>query len=124
VQPLALKILLVEDDESHALLSQLLLQRLGFIVQVCTNGFEAEQVFQAAPESFYIVASDYSMDRMDGLELARRVLAINPGVRFLLLTGYDHPDMLREAKKIGVRQVSLKPISVEEFDDIIKSMDL
>jgi CheY-like chemotaxis protein len=117
-------ILLVDDDEAHALLSQLLLQRLGYTIQVCSDGFEAEAIYRSAPESFYFVATDYTMDRMDGLELARRILAINPKAVILLLTGYDHPDVLREARNIGVRGVSLKPISTEEFDDIIKSMDL
>ena len=118
------KVLLVDDDEAHVLLSQLLLQRLGYAVQVCMDGFEAEQVFRAAPDDFYFVATDFTMDRMDGLELARRIIAIQPQAAVVMLTGYDHPDILRAAREIGVRAVSLKPISTEEFDDIIKSMQL
>jgi CheY-like chemotaxis protein len=117
-------VLLVDDDEAHALLSQLLLQRLGYAVHVFSDGFEAEQAYRAAPESYYFIATDYTMDRMDGLELARRLISINPEAQILLLTGYDHPDIVREARKVGVRSVSLKPISTEEFDDIIRGMDL
>jgi len=121
---MARKVLLVDDDDNHILLSTLLLQRLGYDAVACSDGIEAEEVFRADSDAFYFVATDYTMNRIDGLELARRLLAINPRVAILLLTGYDHPEIIRVAREIGIRSVSLKPISADEFDEIIRGMGL
>ena len=121
---MAFKILLVDDDEAHAILSRLLLERLHYQVTTCSDGNQALEIFSETPEAFYFVATDYTMEPMDGLTLARKLREINPAVAILLLTGYDHPEILAEARRAGVRAVSLKPSSVEEFADVIQSMRL
>jgi CheY-like chemotaxis protein len=118
------KILLVDDDESNAFLSQIILERLRYFVQTCRDGQEALKVFRSAPDSYHFVATDYSMNSMDGLELARQLLEINPQVPILLLTGFDHPAILHKAKEIGIRKVSLKPSTEAEFKDIIQDSGL
>ena len=118
------KVLLVDDDESHSILSRLLLERMHYEVTVCSSGDQALRIFTATPEEFYFVATDYTMEPMDGLSLARKLREVNPSVVILLLTGYDHPEILAEARQAGVRAVSLKPSSVDEFEDVIESMHL
>jgi CheY-like chemotaxis protein len=118
------RILLVDDDESNALLSRFILEKMGYSVQVCQDGEESLNVFRAAPDAYYFVASDYAMDPMNGLDLARKILEINPKIPVLLLTGYDHPQLIREAKEAGVRAVSLKPSSADEFRELIQRIGL
>jgi CheY-like chemotaxis protein len=112
-------VLLVEDEEGQALLSRLLLERLGYRVQVATNGLEALEIFKTSPVPFRFVITDLTMEKMDGLELARCLLALDPTIPILVCTGLDEPHIQREARQIGIRQVSLKPVSVQELEDLL-----
>ncbi len=111
--------LIVDDDEAQALLSQLLLERLGYEVTTCDNATQALQYYQNGKHDFSFVASDYTMVPIDGLELARNILELSPSAVFLLITGYDHPALLRAAREIGIREVSTKPTSVDEFAELL-----
>jgi CheY-like chemotaxis protein len=111
--------LIVDDDEAQALLSQLLLERLGYEVTICDTAAKALQYYQNGRDDFSFIASDYTMAPMDGLELARNILQLAPSAVFLLITGYDHPALLRAAREIGVREVCIKPTTVDEFAELL-----
>lgn len=51
----------------------------------------------------------------DGLQIARRLLSKHPGLRIVMLTGYDLPVYRHEARKIGVSGFLDKSISPEEL---------
>jgi CheY-like chemotaxis protein len=111
--------LIVDDDETQALLSQLLLERLGYEVTICDTAVKALQYYQNGRDDFSFIASDYTMTPMDGLELARNILQLAPSAVFLLITGNDHPAVLHAAREIGIREVSIKPTSVDEFAKLL-----
>jgi len=117
-------VLLVEDDESHALLASLLLERLGFKVQVCDNGQDAVQIYKGNPNAFNFVMTDYTMMPLNGLDTARRLLEIDPAAVILLCTGRDDPALIREARSAGVRAAALKPSNREEMEDLLVSAGL
>jgi DNA-binding NtrC family response regulator len=111
--------LIIDDDEIQALLSKILLERLGYVVVTCNKPDEAIRIIQDPQQSFQFVACDYSMAPINGLELSRSILRIAPSTVLFLITGYDHPELLREAREIGIREVCLKPTTVDEFTDIL-----
>jgi DNA-binding NtrC family response regulator len=118
------KVLLVDDDEGNALLSLIILERLGYQVQVCYNGKDAAAVYRESSQDFLFVVSDYSMSPINGLELAKWLLEINPRAVILVITGYDHPALMREAECIGVHLVSPKPSTMEEFVEMLQQAGL
>ena len=118
------KILLVEDDEAHALLADLLLERLGFKVQIVNNGEEAIGIFQAFPDSYEFVITDYTMEPLNGMDTARRMLEIKPSAAILLCTGRDDAALINEAKSAGVRKTALKPSTRAEMEDLLASAGL
>jgi DNA-binding NtrC family response regulator len=118
------KVLLVDDDESQSLLERLLLERLGYQVQVCDSGDEALSLFSAAPLEYAFVMTDYTMVPMDGLEMAQKIIAIEAQANVLLCTGRDDAELIRQAKQVGVRAVALKPVNREEMLDLLESAGL
>lgn len=114
-------VLLIEDDESHALLTTLLLERLGYRVQTCDNGDEAIRLFGDHPDEFDFVITDYTMLPLDGLQVSRRLLEIKPSACIILCTGRDDSAILREASRLGVKKVALKPTNREEMEEVLES---
>jgi len=90
--------------------STALLARLGFHPTALTSSDDAWNAFNRAPDDFDLVITDLTMPRMTGIELARRILRVRPGLPILLTSGYPgqlNDDSLRE---LGVRGLLLKPV--------------
>ncbi|MBC8041539.1 MAG: response regulator, partial [Opitutaceae bacterium] len=65
------RILLVEDNPTNRKLATIMLQRLGYDVDIATNGHEAlDQVFS---HSYHAVLMDCEMPELDGFEATRRI---------------------------------------------------
>ncbi len=78
-------------DDERALVNVL---RKGFtnhgipVVFVAFDGDEAVHLFEKAEIKPDVIVMDYSMPRLDGVEAARQILAIAPGVKIIFLSGY------------------------------------
>ena len=79
-------ILLVDDNRDGLLVRRALLEEIGCCVQIAVNGEEGLKLFQAG--KFDVVVTDYRMPRMDGGELIRRIRALDPKARIILLSGF------------------------------------
>ena len=113
-------ILYVDDEEALVFLVTRVLQRAGHKVSGFTTPTDALDAIRLHPESYDLVVSDMSMPGMSGLELARKVLAIRPGVPFIITTGFFRAEDYQVARDIGVRQLILKPNTVDELSSAIQ----
>jgi len=73
---------------------RLLLEELGYGVQIAEGGEEALELLSGG--SIDVVVTDYRMPGMDGSELIRRIRALNPDARIILLSGFVEPLGLTE----------------------------
>ena len=85
------RVLFVDDEESMVFLMERWLERLGYKVKGCTVPQKALEMFRSRPHDFDIVMSDLSMPEMSGVELAREILQIRPGMPILITSGYVAP---------------------------------
>lgn len=83
-------VLFVDDHEVLARLSCEILETQGYRAVSAFNGRDALEKFQR--EHFDILVTDFRMEGMDGLELARQVHANRPDVPVIIVTGYGHID--------------------------------
>ncbi len=114
-------IMLVDDDDAVRKIGGSLLERLGFVPATFSRAAEALEAFRRAPAGFAAVVSDLTMPEMTGLELARQVLALRPGVPIILTTGYLHGETQQKARESGVRCVISKPFEVQELTAQIRA---
>lgn len=117
-------VLLVEDEETILVPMTRMLQLMGFEVRPFRDGFTALEFVRAGPGALAFAITDLSLPRMDGLELARRLLEINPEMPVLLYTGFSSPGVMEEAGRVGVRDVLLKPLSMRQLKDRFRHLGL
>src|SRR5205823_5405 len=79
-------ILFVDDHEVLARLSCEILEMQGYRAVSAYNGTEALKKFDE--EDFDILVTDFRMDGMNGVELAKKVHEKNPDVPVIIVTGY------------------------------------
>ncbi|MBU2630524.1 MAG: PAS domain S-box protein, partial [Proteobacteria bacterium] len=81
------RILLVDDEESVAIIEKQILERLGYQVASFINSVEALDAFRAAPDKFDLIITDMAMPIMPGDKLSAALIGIRPDIPILLCTG-------------------------------------
>jgi DNA-binding NarL/FixJ family response regulator len=95
------RVLIADDFQDVRMLLRVQLQRTGRfdVVAEAANGEEAvELATQLQPD---VVLLDMSMPRMDGLQALPLIREAVPGVRVLVLSGFDEGTMAQKALDLG-----------------------
>ena len=83
-------VLFVDDHEVLARLSCEILESQGYRAVCAYNAHDALEKFKR--EKFDILVTDFRMEGMNGLELARQIHATEPNIPVIIVTGYGHID--------------------------------
>jgi two-component system response regulator YesN len=90
------------------------------VVGEATDGQSALALIEALRPD--IVFTDIRMPVIDGLQLIARVRETNPGLHFVIISGYDEFEYARQAMKLNVSDYLLKPVRQEEIDEIVQKL--
>jgi PAS domain S-box-containing protein len=106
-------ILLVEDERAVRSMTERFLRSLGYTVVVASDGAHAIRLLQTTHDPIHLLISDVVMPRMNGLELAERVVARSPATNVLFVSGYPS-DVLAQRGFLD-REISLlaKPFTFD-----------
>ena len=96
------------------------LERLGYRVDGYTDPCQALQAFQANPAAYQAVVTDLSMPTMSGIDPARDVLLANPNLPVVMTSGYVRQKDRDAVAAVGVRELLLKPNTVEELGAVLR----
>lgn len=114
------RILFVDDEESVVHFGESFLPRLGYHAVFCQNAREAIKTFEQDPGAFDLVITDQVMPKMTGLELAEILHAARPELPIILFTGFSEHVTERQARKVGVRELVLKPVIPIQLAKVIR----
>ena len=109
------QLLYVDDEELLVELVTRTLERLGYRVSGFVDAELALAAFRARPQHFDVVVTDLSMPRMSGFDLAEALQAIRPEVPIVMTTGYVKREDQERAVRMGLRDLILKPDTIEEL---------
>ena len=82
------RVLYVDDEKALATTVARMLESLGYHVTVCHSGDEAIARVREKPQSFDVVLTDLSMPGLSGIDVARELMRLRPGLPVILTSGY------------------------------------
>jgi len=108
-------VLFIDDDLALVEAGAEILGRLGYRVSCFTQAADALAALMAAPDAFELVITDYNLQGASGIELARDMLAVRPGLPIVLVSGLASAELKAEAAAAGLRELLPKPHSVADL---------
>jgi PAS domain S-box-containing protein len=116
------RIILVDDDKELAQMNKTVLESLGYKVTALTSSAETLDTFQKDPDGFDLVLTDMTMPNITGSELSERILAIRPDIPIILCTGYSGLINEEKAKKLGIREYVMKPVTMKSLAKVVRKV--
>jgi len=114
----ALKVLIIEDDPDVALGCEQALQLEGIAAECVAS---AEQARRRLGRDFRgVVVSDIRLPKMDGMSFLREILAIDPELPVVLITGHGDVSMAVQAMKDGAQDFIQKPFAPEYLVEVVR----
>ena len=113
------RILLVDDEASIIFMEKKMLERMGYHVTAINSSLEALNRFKETPYKYDVIITDYTMPEMNGVQLAQAIMAVRPDIPVLLFTGYSEQITSETVKKIGIRELVMKPVYQSQLSLIL-----
>ncbi len=111
-------VLVVDDEEVFCDLFRNLLTEHGHVVYIAHNGSEALTLFQQQRPQFTLL--DLRMPEMDGVEVLKRIRAIDPAAPVMIVTAWGSDEKEEEARQLGAVDFLSKRLT---FDSIMTKME-
>ena len=129
-----MKILIAEDDKDTALLFKMALEKRGHIVTTTQNGEDCLKLFHEKSQNirqkthlserlqpFDAVVHDHKMPRINGMDVAKEILAVNPHQRIVFASAYVKETLVDSIKELNqVVELMQKPFGEDALIDTIE----
>ena len=115
-----INVLLVEDEETLALIIKDTLEGQGFFIRLAKDGEEGLRLFfEEKPD---VLVADVMMPRMDGFEMVRRIRRQDKQTPVLFLTARSATNDVVEGFELGGNDYLKKPFGMQELIVRIKAL--
>jgi len=116
------KVLVVDDEENITIAISDLFELAKFKVFKALSAEDALKIFERGKPQIAIIDVHMPFSEFDGIELLRRIKNIDKTTRCVMITRIDDKEKIDEAKKLGVEEYLIKPISLEEVKTLIEKL--
>jgi PAS domain S-box-containing protein len=113
-------LLIIDDDDDQRTITSSILAKLGYNVVTAASGEIGVEITQARTVDL-VILDMVMQDGMDGLDTYRAMLAHNPNLKAVIISGYAETDRVLEVQKIGAGIFIQKPYSMEQLGMAIRA---
>jgi two-component system, OmpR family, response regulator len=113
----AVRILIIDDDPAICEYMQTLLEKDGFVVKTLSDPTLAEQ--EVRQGEYHVIILDLMMPKMDGIEVLRRIRAIDTDIAVVIFTAHPNLDTAVASLKLDAVDYIKKPFNVDEFREVL-----
>ena len=111
------KILIIDDDDLVCISLKKVLNKLGYLVQICMEGDEAfDAVEEFEPD---VILLDIYLTTHNGLELLKEFKNHFYHIPVIMITGYSDVSIAVTAIKTGAFDFLLKPLDIEQLKIVL-----
>ncbi|GBD36262.1 Transcriptional regulatory protein ZraR [bacterium HR36] len=112
-----IRVLVIDDQESHAQAVAESLARIGYDCEVATSG--AEGIEKIEKENYDVIITDLKMEPIDGLMVLRKAKAELPEAEVVLITGHGDIKTAVAAMQQGAATYLTKPVDINELRAVV-----
>lgn len=116
----AIRILVVDDDDTIRFLLMDTLSALGYKTFGAINGEEA--LTKIAQEEIDLVVTDIRMPRLNGVDLLKQIKEKHSDLPVLIITAYNYTYTKDQALRSGADGFLAKPFRISKIEELIKSI--
>ena len=113
----AVHILIVDDDRAICDYMQTLLEKDGFTVKALSDPTLVED--EVRQNSYHVIILDLMMPKLDGIEVLRRIRAIDSDIAVVIFTAHPNLDTAVASMKLDAVDYIKKPFNVDEFREVL-----
>ena len=118
-----LKLLIVDDEPVIVEFVQKIYQEKGFITFGATDGIAAVEIYQKEHPEISFIDVHMPFSPIDGIEVLRRIKAIDKDANCVMLTRIDDEKVIEEARSLAALHYLLKPFELEDLDKCITEVE-
>lgn len=82
------RILIAEDDNAMRNFLSMALEKAGHHATACEDGASAFNELNKNPQDYDLLLADIIMPGMDGIELSKKAVVLNPAIKIMFITGF------------------------------------
>lgn len=112
------RLLVIDDEASHRMMVQAVMQDVGWLVEEAGSGEEALTMLEHSRPTAVLL--DMRMPGMGGQEALDRILELQPGLPVIVLTAYGTVDSAVDAMKKGAFDYLAKPADNDELIAVLE----
>jgi two-component system response regulator HydG len=116
--PSAIRVLIIDNDVSHAQAVSESLERVGYDCTVATSGTDGAR--QIEEQRFDVIITDLMMNDLDGLEILSRAKNDLPDAEVILVTGHGTIPSAVTAMQQGAFNYLLKPLDLKQLRAVVE----
>ncbi len=116
------RILLVDDESMIVTMNTTILERLGYTVTATTSSVEALEKVRTHADDFDLVITDQAMPDLSGVDLAREIMGIKPGLPIILCSGYSSVISEEAALALGIKRYAMKPVGIATLSKLVREV--
>jgi len=117
------RILIIDDDHHVLLMTKKMLERVGFEVDLASNGNEGLELFKRL--SVDLVITDIIMPEKEGLETIREMKRLRSDLKIIAMSGggkVSSDNYLNTAKIFGASKIISKPFSQKQMVSAVQEL--
>ncbi|HFQ80094.1 MAG TPA: transporter substrate-binding domain-containing protein [Desulfobacterales bacterium] len=112
------KILIIDDEEIQRDIAAIMLRKLAYKPMAVAGGEEAVSFLKSNKVDLLLL--DMIMPGMNGRETYERIIALHPGQKAVIATGFSETDEVKKAQEMGAGSFIKKPYTLNQLGKAVK----
>ena len=108
-------ILVVDDEENIRQITQVTLEKFGYLVLTATDGTDALAQYAEHRDRIALVVTDMMMPFMDGAATIRALRRLNPELKIIAASGLTTNEQSADLQTLGINASLAKPYTAEKL---------